>query len=146
MKTWEEVVEEIKDYMNDNPSEFEQIIEELDSIDGYLDYDRYYEMEYLNEIYSDTEPLEIINRAFYGYDEDSWKYDSQGQKDYGQFNPNRDYFHFNGYGNLVSSDYKDYSSYLDEYFIQELIDNRDKLNLDFELEELLDEAEEAKAD
>ena len=40
MKTWEEVVEEIKDYMNDNPSEFEQIIEELDSIDGYLDYDR----------------------------------------------------------------------------------------------------------
>jgi hypothetical protein len=101
-------------------------------------------MEYLNEIYSDTEPLEIINRAFYGYDEDSCAYDSHGEKVDGKFNPCRDYFHFDAYGNLVSSNYKDYSSYLDEYFIDELIDNRNKLDLDPELEELLDEAEEAK--
>lgn len=146
MKNWEEVVKRIEDYMNDNPSDFEDIIEQLDDIDGILDDDRYYEMDELDEVYDGEEPSEVLRRAFYGYDEDSWTYDSHGEKNYEQFNPNRQYFHFNGYGNLVSTDYRDYSTYLDDYFIHELVDNRDKLDLDYNLEELLDELLEEEVD
>ena len=146
MKNWEEIVKDIIAYLEDNPTEFEQIAEELDSIDGILGDDRYYAMDELDDLYCGEKPSEVLRRAFYGYDDDSCTYDSRGEKVDGKFNPNREYFYFNGYGNLVSSDYKDYSSHLDEYFIQELIDNRDKLNLDYDLEELLDELLEEEVD
>jgi hypothetical protein len=54
------------------------------------------------------------------------------------FNPNRDYFRYNGYGNLVSTDYKDYSDRLDDYFLDELIDNANHLDLDDEVMEIID--------
>ena len=146
MKNWEEVVNRIKDYFENDPSEFEEVIEELDQIDGILGDDRYYAMDELDDLYDGEEPSEVLRRAFYGHDDDSWTYDSHGEKNYGQFNPNREYFYFNGYGNLVSTDYRDYSTYLDEYFIQELIDNRDKLNLEYYFEELLDELLEEEDD
>ena len=146
MGKWAEVVENIKDYLTENPTDFEQIAEELDNIDGFLGDDRYYAMEELDDVYEGEAPTEVLRRAFFGYDEDTYTTDAHGERNYGEFNPNRDYFHFNGYGNLVSTDYKDYSSYLDEDFIRAMIEHRDALNLDFELENLLDEAEEADAD
>lgn len=66
-------------------------------------------------------------------------------KEYEAFNPNRDYFYFNGYGNLISSDYKDYSDKLDEYAIEEMSENRnyiDSIENDDTLAELFDELEE----
>lgn len=117
-------IEKIIKYFEENESIFNRCVEELDSYNGYLGDDRYYEMEYLNEFYQGTDPIDILYRAYYGRDEDSWTTDSSGNKQYGEFNPNREYFTYNGYGNLVSTDYKDYSSHLDRYTIESLSDNR----------------------
>ena len=75
-----------------------------------------------------------------GTDNDTWTTDSTGNKTYGEFNPNRDYFYYNGYGNLVSSDYKDYSHLLDNYAIEAMSENRcyiDSIDNDEELTALL---------
>lgn len=120
----ETVIKDIIEYFEENESIFERCIEELDSYNGYLNDDRYYEMEYLNEFYQGTDPIDILYRAYYGHDADSWTTNSHGEKEYSEFNPNRDYFTYNGYGNLVSTDYKDYSSHLDSYCIESMSDNR----------------------
>lgn len=140
-KTYDEAVESLMEYFTVNEEDFNEAIEALDSWNGYLGDDRYYSMDELDEIYSGTEPTEILYRAFYGHDDDSYTTDSRGDREYGQFNPNRNYFYFNGYGNLVSADYKDYSDKLDDYAIREMIDNRDEIDLasiSDELEEICD--------
>ena len=101
-------------------------------------------MDELDEFYNGTEPLEILRRAYYGRDDDTYTTDSNGNKTYGEFNPNRDYFYYNGYGNLVSSDYKDYTAHLDEYAIEAMSENRsyiDTIADDDELTALFDELE-----
>lgn len=140
-KNYDEAVEALVEYFHNNEEEFNEAIESLDSWNGYLGDDRYYSMDELDEIYSGTDPTEILYRAFYGHDDDSYTTDSRGDKEYGQFNPNRNYFYFNGYGNLVSADYKDYSDKLDDYAIREMIDNRNEIDLasiSDELEEICD--------
>lgn len=129
-------MEKIIEYFKDNGDIFNECIEELDSYNGYLSDDRYYDMEYLNEFYNGTEPTEILYRAFYGYDADSYTYDSSGNKTHDAFNPNRNYFKYNGYGNLVSTNYPDYSDKLDEYFITALLENKENINTIEEYEEL----------
>ena len=124
------------DYFKENEDAFIEAIEELDSYNGYLGDDRYYEMEYLNEFYFDTEPLDILYRAFYGHDEDTSTEDRHTE-----FNPNREYFRYNGYGNLVSTDYKDYSDRLDDWFIQNLKDNYMHLYLNDETKEAIENDE-----
>ena len=123
-RTKEAVIADIIQYFKENEDVFNDCMEELDSYNGYLGDDRYYSMEELNDLYSGEKPQEILSRAFYGFDADSWHTDSSGNKIYEAFNPNRDYFYLNGYGNLVSSDYKDYSDKLDEYAIEEMSENR----------------------
>ena len=100
-------IKEIIAYFEENEEIFNACIEELDSYNGYLNDNRYYEMEMLNEFYNGTDPIELLQRAYYGRDDDTWTIDASGNKTYGEFNPNRDYFYYNGHGNLVSSDYKD---------------------------------------
>lgn len=117
---------------------FNSTIEELDSWNGYLGDNRYYEMEYLNEFYNGVDALEILQRAYFGRDDDTWTTDSAGNKTYGEFNPNRDYFYYNGYGNLCSSNIKDYSCYLDDYFIDSLLDNYSYLYLDDEITSIIE--------
>ena len=144
-----DVVNAILEYFKENEDVFNDCIEELDSYDGYLGDDRYYSMDELDEIYNGTDPSEILTRAFYGYDEETWTTDSTGNKTYGAFNPNRDYFRFNGYGNLVSADFKDYSAQLDEYAVEKMLDNRsyiDAIDNDDELSKLFDELENIDAD
>jgi hypothetical protein len=144
-KTKEEVIESIIEYFRENESLFNDCMEELDGYNGYLGDGCYYPMEELDEIYREVEPSELLRRAFYGYDEDSWTTDSSGNKEYGAFNPNRDYFTFNGYGNLVSTDYKDYSSYLDHYAVESMVENRRdiySIEDDSKLSELFDTLEE----
>jgi hypothetical protein len=137
-------IKEIIAYFEENEDIFNACIEELDSYNGYLNDDRYYEMEMLNEFYSGTDPIELLQRAYYGRDDDTWTIDASGNKTYGEFNPNRDYFYYNGYGNLVSSDYKDYSAHLDEYAINAMSENRqyiDTIDDNDELSALFDELE-----
>lgn len=144
-RTKEAVIADIIQYFKENEDVFNDCMEELDGYNGYLGDHRYYSMEELNDLYSGQEPQEILFRAFYGFDADSCHISNSGEKIYEAFNPNRDYFYFNGYGNLVSSDYKDYSSNLDAYAIEEMSENRnyiDSIENDDTLAGLFDELEE----
>lgn len=129
-------------YFEENEEVFNNCIEELDSWNGYLGDDRYYEMELLQEFYRGVDPIELLNRAYFGHDAETWTTDAYGNKTYGAFNPNREYFYYNGYGNLVSADYKDYSHLLDAYVVDAMNDNRmhiDTIEGDEELTALFDE-------
>ena len=145
-RTAEEITADIIAYFENNEDIFNDCMEELDGYNGYLSDNRYYSMDELDEFYRDSDPLEILRRAYYGRDDDTWTTDSNGNKTYGEFNPNRDYFYYNGYGNLVSSDYKDYSAHLDHYAIEAMSENRsyiDSIDNDEELTALFDELEAA---
>lgn len=145
-ETVEGITEEIIEYLGNNLDLLCDCVEELDSYNGYLGDDRYYSMDELNEIYSDTEPIELLYRAFYGHDEDNFTVDSSGNRSYAEFNPNREYFYFNGYGNLISSDYKDYTGHLDRYLIEDMMENRyyiDTIDNDPELCDMFDRLEKA---
>lgn len=56
-------------------------------------------MDDLDTILDGHTPEEVIRLAFYGYDANAYRKTHQECE---QFNPNRPYFYFNGYGNLVS--------------------------------------------
>jgi len=130
-RTSEEVTADIIAFFKDNEDIFNEAIEELDDYNGYLGDDRYYAMDKLDDLYSRTEPSEILRLAFYGYDEEIYITDESGNREYEQFNPNRDYFRYNDYGNLVSADYKDYAGYLgylDKYAIKAMSENRRYIN------------------
>lgn len=139
MKT---INEQLKELFESNDDLFIEAIEELDCYNGYLGDNRYYRMEDISEFYADTDPLEMLSRAFYGYDADNYITDEYGRKEHREFNPNREYFTYNGYGNLISTDYKDYSCLLDDYFIADLIENYESLYLDNEILEIIEGAEE----
>lgn len=140
--------EKIMEYFEENEEVFNECIEELDSYNGYLGDDRYYYMEELQELYCGVDPVEILTRAFYGHDAETWTTNSYGEKEYGAFNPNREYFYYNGYGNLVSADFKDYTAHLDNWFIESLVENRSNIyciDENPELAALFDELEESEA-
>lgn len=146
-RTAEEVTAAIIEFFKENENVFNECIEELDMYNGYLNDGRYYSMDELDELYTETEPSEILCRAYYGYDAETYTTDGSGNREHGQFNPNREYFTYNGYGNLVSADYKDYSGYLDNYAIEAMIKNRDYIDTiedNEELAELFDELEQAE--
>lgn len=145
-RTPEEITADIIEFFKNNDDIFTECIEELDSYNGYLGDDRYYSMYELDEFYNSVEPSEILRRAYYGHDAETYTTDASGNKEYGEFNPNRDYFTYNGYGNLVSADYKDYSDKLDRYAVEEMSENRhyiDSIESDGDLAALFDELEAA---
>ena len=121
-------IDSILDYFNQHESVFNDAIEELDNYNGYLGDDRIYCMDELDDYFACQHATDILFRAFYGYDAETWHTDAHGVKEYGPFNPNRDYFYFNAYGNLVSMDHKDYSARLDKYAIMELLEYREQIN------------------
>lgn len=138
--TKEDIIKAIEEYFKENEDVFNDCIESLDSYNGYLGDDRYYSMDELDELYSGESATEILQRAFYGYDEDT-----STEESYTKFNPNCDYFRFNGYGNLVSTNYKDYSAQLDHWTIESMAENRsyiDPIDEDETLSRLFDEYEE----
>ncbi len=145
-RTAKKIIDEIIAYFKEHEDTYNAAAEELDAYNGYLEDDRYYNMDELDELYNGTEPSEILSRAFYGYDEETWTTDASGNKEYGQFNPNREYFRYNGYGNFVSADYKDYTGLLDHYIIESMLENRnyiDTIDDTPELSALFDELENA---
>ena len=103
-----DLVESMVNYYQEiswNENDFNTIIEFIDSYDGYLGDDRYYGMSLLDDLFYGCSPLEIVEKINYGY-----------------FNPRDDYFKFDIYG-IESTDVKDYSAFIDNYFMEELIDN-----------------------
>lgn len=146
-RTAEEITAAIIEFFKENEDVFNDCIEELDGYNGYLSDDRYFSMDELDELHNGTEPSELLRRAFFGYDEETYTTDRDGNKTYGAFNPNRDYFRYNGYGNLVSADYKDYSGQLDKYAVESMSENRryiDSIEQSDELAALFDELEEVE--
>ena len=131
-----ELVKELMNYYRENVEDFNNDIEALDDWNGCLYEDRIFPMEELDVVFQGFNPENILRRSFYGYDE-AVNEDDQ----YHPFNPNRQYFYFNGYGNLVSTGKKDYSDYLDKDFIQEIIDNKANLLLSERAQNLIDNYE-----
>lgn len=144
MRTEKEIRQELKDLFEDDNTLFNDTIEELDSYNGYLGDDRYYPMEAIDELFNNCNVKEILYCVFYGYNQDDYTTDNYGMKHYCSFNPNCDYFRFNGYEHLVSAWDKDYSDFLDDYFIDNLLENHSYLNIDADVEALLDELENAE--
>lgn len=143
-RTAEEVIEEIIEFFKEETEIFNNCIEELDNYNGYLGDKRYYEMEYLNEFFADCEPTEILYRTYYGGDEDTAIVNEDGTKRYGDFNPMRELFYFNGYGNLMSSDFKNYEDFIEPYTIIEMSKNREEIESTYyndKLTELFNELE-----
>lgn len=138
MKT---LAETLLNYYQKNEDDFNHDIEELDSWNGILGGERLTPMDELDELYQGKEVTEILRRAYFGHDDDTW-HDENGERVHGEFNPNRDYFYFNGYGNLVSTDYKDYSDYLDLDYVQDIVDNYGHLDLSVWAQEIIDNYDE----
>jgi hypothetical protein len=130
--------EMLMELFKSNDGLFVSAIEELDSYNGYLGDARYYDMYLLDEFYHGSSAIELLNRAYFGRDDDNYYIDDTGRKHFDSFNPNREYFYYNGYGNLVSSDYKDYSCHLDGYFIDALLENYNHLYLDDEIKNIIE--------
>ena len=139
------MIEKLMQFYKDNPDDFTNDIEELDSWNGCLGDERCTPMDELDEIYQGTEATEILRRAFFGRDDDGWHYED-GEKVHESFNPNREYFYYNGYGNLVSTDEKDYSSFLDENFVEDIIENSAHLCLSDGAQEIIDEEDDDEDD
>lgn len=133
-------VDAIIEWFEENQEAFTECIEELDCYDGYLGDERYYSMCDLEEFVRGGDVIYWLNRAYFGHDENDTN---------SSFNPNRDYFRFNGYGNLVSSDWKDYSDMIDKWAVERLSQERYHLlsieDYD-ELAKLFDALEEAETE
>ena len=85
------IVEKMENYLRDNIEEARDIVAQANSWDGSLEELAVYSMYEFDEIIEcrDLSPTELICKV-----------------QYGDFNPNDDYFTFDGLDNLVS--YKDY--------------------------------------
>ena len=121
-------------YYERNIEDFNNDIEELDGWNDCLYEDKIFSMDELDEVLQGIEPSEILRSALFGHDESQGKIKST-------FNLNRDYFHYNGFGNLVSTDKRDYSDYLNDCFVQEIIDNKSHLVLSKGAQEIIDNYE-----
>ena len=117
---------DLLEYFEDNEEEFIEVIEELDDYNGYLADDRYYDMDEFDYILSDKSPSTIVEMLS------------------DDFNICDEYFRFGMYG-LESADFKDYSEYLEYWFIDEIIKLRDHLCLSEEVEAIIDSIDDEEA-
>lgn len=143
-RTKKAIIADILAYFKENEKVFNDCIEELDSYNGYLGDNRWYDMDELPELLDTSDAFELLNRAYFGDDLCDWHTDENGQKHYNSFNPNREFFRFNGYGNLQSSNWKDYCDHMDEYAVQAMNENRNDIEAiddDETLAALFDELE-----
>lgn len=147
-RTRAEIIDDIIEYFENDTDAFTEIIEDCDDYDGFLEDDRWYSTDELEDVLDGRPIVEILNMAKFGEDLDDWHYDSHGEKVFDSFNPCRDWFRFDGAGNLESSNWKDYSDKIDRWAVEEIEENRGHLTSidDYdELNALFDELDEAEA-
>lgn len=126
----EELRDRVYEILGDNDDILKEVLEELDNWNGYLGDNRYYPMDELED-FANGNAYDWIIKACRGSDADD---PSAG------FNPFSNYFRFDGYGDLVSTNYPDYSDQIDDYLITELIENYNNITIyDSELDEILKE-------
>ena len=127
--TYEEMIKKAYAYYEENPDDFNRDIEELDSWNGYLNGERYYEMDFLDEYHYGVSLSEFLGRLD------------------NEFRLGDDYFYYDGLGNLCSADEIDYvSDYLYDSTIEDIYENRSHLDLTDEIEEIFDEYDNGKED
>ena len=121
------IYEEIKNYLLNHVDEIGDIIIEINSIDGSLDYLAYYENdeEFFNTFFYNN-PTEAVRSAYYG-----------------DYNYCDDWVKFDGYMNLKSvDDYeleKEYKDYIDD-ITKSLIEHYQQISIcDDELIKLIEE-------
>lgn len=132
------IINRIREYFKDNPEIFNTCVEQLDDYSEYLNGEHYYSMDEFDEICFGLTPTEIALKIYYGFDADSYTTDGYGNKSYSEFNPNRKYVLYNGLGNFISSDVKDYSDCLDDYIINAMNENREYIDEIYENDDLLE--------
>ena len=105
-----------------------KVVNDINSWNGQLDWLDFIDMDLFDEYMEGQEPSWIANRIFYG-----------------DFNPNNEYFMFDGCGNLISYDEweakKECMDYIDE-IIDALIDNIDYIDTYSEIHNLFEELKE----
>jgi len=113
---------EITNYLEENEQEFICLIEELDSWNGYLNEDRWEDMDFLDDYLCNESALDLI---------------ILGRNSGSDFYPGDNYFRFDVYGNLESTNYKEYNDYISDYFIDDIIENYQRLDIPADLDPLL---------
>jgi hypothetical protein len=119
-------MEKLREVLLNDMDVLKQVVGEINSWDGSLEHLDVHENdeEFFNS-YFEGRPAEAVRATFYG----DYRYAD-------------DYVRFNGYGNLESlTDYQleeEMKSYIDD-IILELINKRQYLSLDPDIEDLLDE-------
>lgn len=74
------------------------MVQEINAYNGSMEHLDLYEMEMFDDIMESFEPMDIALKTYYG-----------------GFNPNDEYFRFNGYANLESLSYYDLENELIDY-------------------------------
>lgn len=122
------LIDQLKEYFEKHLEEFARMIEFVDDIDDdLLNDDRLIPMYYLNEELHGRTPTDIIERAFYGFDFAPYALMARSSFTPGAFNPNAEFFYWNGYGNLVSvrqclvPEY--YSKFIDRYHVEQIFNS-----------------------
>ena len=124
-------IESLKGLILNNVSIGMDLINEINSWDGYLEYLQVYPMDEFDAALEGFSPLEIANKIYFG-----------------NFNPNHEYFRFNGYANLESLDEYDVEEEIKEYASEiaertvELYEEGHLSYLDSEVLEILEDEEE----
>ena len=77
--------------------ELVELLQHMNSYDGCFEDCVYYDMAEFDEFMSKYSPMEIAQLIWFG-----------------EFNPNYDYFRFNGYGNLESANWRDIEAEADD--------------------------------
>lgn len=118
----------LKGYLLDNSEELLQVVSDINSWNGQLDYLDFISMDFFDDYMEGNSPSWIAERIYYG-----------------DFNPNDDYFMFNGYGNLESYDeYKaieECKGYIDE-IVDALFDNIDNIEASDTIMDMFEELDE----
>ena len=122
-KNENDYITRIKAYFNTNKTELFEIVSQINSYDSSLQHLDFLDMEDLDIYLDGLTPTDIANKIFFG-----------------DFNPNHEYFRFNGYENLESFDEwelnKELFDNIDE-IIERIIDLKDEIELPKEIENIL---------
>lgn len=100
-----------------------EMVQEVNMWDGTLEHLNYIDMDKFDEYLSHLSPTDLANRIYYG-----------------DFNPNDDYFSFNGYANLVSWTQWEYEAELTTYkyeIVERFIEVYERGNIETTYQEIL---------
>lgn len=126
--------EKIKNYLLENDETLKDVVQEINSWDGSLDYLDYWENDedFFNTYFEDK-PMDAVRAVYYG-----------------DYNYGDELVHFNAYGNLESTSeyqyYEELKTYIDE-IVDRLIEEKDNVYIyDEELKKILNEEDEEDED